>query len=200
MKYSWLVIIALTLTLSACASSKQMQETVGANSERIDTLQQQNNVMSSQLGSLDSSIKQVEMKIASFDKKLNAIATGWAEGNLGQIRDDVSDLEQRLTGLENEGGLSDASMSLSGDAVSIKVLSGTGDMGSARVLAQKLMNEGYEVNRVDIAPTRFARNTVFYSGGFKSVALKIADSISLDAVVRPLTWGSSFNIIVVTVE
>ncbi|MCK4911647.1 MAG: LytR C-terminal domain-containing protein [Thermodesulfovibrionales bacterium] len=198
MRHSWLVIVALTLTLSACASSKQMRETVASNAERIEMLQQQNNVLGTQFDGLASSIKQVEEKIDSLDGKLNAMAVDWAKG---ELREEVSDIEQRLTELENEGGLPEASsMAFSADDVSIKVLSGTGDMGSARVLAQKLMNEGYKVNRVDIAPTRFARNTVFYSEGFNSVAVEIADSISLHAVVRPLTWGSSFDIIVVTVE
>ena len=201
MRYSWLAIGALVLVLSACASSKQLKESVATNSGRIEMLQQQSSVLGSRLENIDASIRQIVEKIASFDRKLNAIAVDLAKGELGELKEEVSDIEQRLTELENEGRLAPASaMELSADAVSIKVLSGTGNIGSARMLAQRLSNDGYEVKRVDMAPTHFSRNTVFYSEGSHDVAMEIAGSIGPGTAVRPLTWSSTFNIIAVTVE
>ncbi len=201
MRFSWLAISAFTVVLTACASSKQMQESIDANSGRIEMVQQQSRVLNSRLENIDASIQQVEMKIATIGSRFNIMFADLENGVLGELKEEVSDIEQRLTELVNEGGhmLSPATEP-SAEEVSIKVLSGTGNMGSASMLAQRLTNLGYKINRVDMAPTRFSRNTVFYSEGFHDVAVEIAGSIGPETTLKPLTWSSTFNIIAVTVQ
>ncbi len=81
----------------------------------------------------------------------------------------------------------------------IKVLSGDGDMGSARTMSKRLKEMGYMVERVDLAPSAgFVNTTVFYQSAFREDAKRLAERIGSGTTRKPLTWASQFNIIVVT--
>lgn len=82
----------------------------------------------------------------------------------------------------------------------IKVLSGTGDLNSAKEMAKELEKTGYKIKFVDYAPrSNFINNTIYFAEDFKSQAEKLASSIgSENAVIKPLSWPSEFDLIVVT--
>ena len=82
--------------------------------------------------------------------------------------------------------------------VNIKVLSGTGIMVSAKKMSERLKQMGYKVGRIDIAPYTFSETTVFFSEGNKPDAEKLVKDLGTKAAVKPLTWKSIFQLIVVT--
>ena len=82
-------------------------------------------------------------------------------------------------------------------SIRIKVLSGDRDPTSAKRMAMRLQRFGYKVERTDIATkSNFRETRIFYSSGHRDDAEEMA--VKLDAVVKPLTWQSVFDIIVVT--
>ncbi|MHB8909536.1 MAG: LytR C-terminal domain-containing protein [Syntrophales bacterium] len=84
-------------------------------------------------------------------------------------------------------------------AATIKVLAGDGDIASARGLAKQLGKMGYRVKLVDRAPrSDFEVTTVYYGADHRAAAETMAKRLGGGATARPLTWSSSFDIIVVT--
>jgi hypothetical protein len=83
----------------------------------------------------------------------------------------------------------------------IKVLTGTGELSAARALAKKLKGLGYNVERVDRAPTtHFKSDTVFFAKDLEREAKELAGRLGEGTAVKPMTWSSRFNIIVVAKE
>ena len=81
----------------------------------------------------------------------------------------------------------------------IKVLSGDGDINSAKETAKKLRNMGYSTRLIDYAPrSNFFQNTVYFAPKFKDEAKHIAPKLSTVTIFKPLNWPSKFDIIVVT--
>lgn len=83
----------------------------------------------------------------------------------------------------------------SGD-IKVKALSGDGGMISVRELEKQLSGLGYKVERVDIAPFKFDSLTVFYNKGRQVEAEEMA--AKLKARVKPMSWESVFDLIVVS--
>jgi hypothetical protein len=83
--------------------------------------------------------------------------------------------------------------------IDIKVLSGDGDINSAEAMENELENLGYKIYFTDMAPTsNFSQNTVFDAPNFQNKAKRLADSLSSKPVLKPISWPSVFDIIVVT--
>ena len=81
----------------------------------------------------------------------------------------------------------------------LKVLSGDGDLNSAKKMAKKLRNMGYKIKLIDRAPqSSFLRNTVFFALGFQDEAKRLGFSLGDNTILKPLSWSSIFDIIVVT--
>lgn len=81
----------------------------------------------------------------------------------------------------------------------IKVLSGDGDINSAKEMAKKLRNMGYQIKLIDYAPrSNFLQDTVYFAPKFKKEAKRISPKLSTVTIFKPLSWPSKFDIIVVT--
>jgi biotin carboxyl carrier protein len=81
----------------------------------------------------------------------------------------------------------------------IKVLSGDGKLPSARRMAKRLIKMGYKVQTVDLAPRwKIKKNVVFYSEDCRQEAEQILKRLGGKTVIKPLSWPSIFNLIVVT--
>ena len=95
----------------------------------------------------------------------------------------------------------DKATSLPGDKKKIymKVLSGDGDVNFARAMANELENLGYKVAHIEMASRSSSmQNTVFYAPDFQNEARRLADSLAGKPVLKPISWPSIFDIIVVT--
>ena len=83
--------------------------------------------------------------------------------------------------------------------IKIKVLSGNGNLDSAKEMAKKLGHMGYKTEFIDHAPTsKFRRNTVFFAPKFQYEAKRLVSSLGGNSIVKPLSWYSIFDLIIVT--
>ena len=81
----------------------------------------------------------------------------------------------------------------------IKVLSGDGNIASAKGLSKKLGKMGYQVKLIDKAPrSDFDTTIVYYGKDHRAAAETMAKRLGSGTATRPLTWSSDFDIIVVT--
>ena len=84
-------------------------------------------------------------------------------------------------------------------SLQIKVLSGDGKLPSAKRMAQKLIQMGYKVEAIDLAPrSNIKKNTVFYSEDCRQEAGHISKQLGGNTIIKPLSWPSVFNLIIVT--
>jgi hypothetical protein len=83
--------------------------------------------------------------------------------------------------------------------LTIKVLSGDGDIASAKNLSNRLGKMGYRVKLIDKAPrSDFNGTVVYYGNEHRASAETMAKRLGGGTATRPLTWSSAFDIIVVT--
>jgi hypothetical protein len=81
----------------------------------------------------------------------------------------------------------------------VKVLCGNGDLGSAKQMADVLRGKGYTIEIIGFADrSNFTRNTVYYTPAFHEDAKRLSLVIGKDTELKPLTWSSVFDLIVVT--
>ena len=83
--------------------------------------------------------------------------------------------------------------------IRIKVLTGDGNLDSAKEMAKKLRQMGYEIESIDRAPqSDFLQNTVFFAPEFQYKAKRLVSRLGGNTIVKPLSWYSIFDIIIVT--
>ena len=84
-------------------------------------------------------------------------------------------------------------------ALKIKVLSGDGQLDSAKIMAKKLKAIGCNVKNIDYAPrSDFLKTRLYFSPKFKNEAKYLSSCLGNNITNEPLSWSSMFDIIVVT--
>jgi hypothetical protein len=81
----------------------------------------------------------------------------------------------------------------------IKIVSGDGMPLSAKMMAKQLKGKGYKIDRTDVAPYTFKEAVVFFAPGYDTNARELAGVINAKGGVKPLTWKSIYDIIIVSV-
>ena len=84
----------------------------------------------------------------------------------------------------------------------IKILSGDGNISTAKSISNQLKQIGYKNISVDYAPrSNFRANAIYYTQNAKPRADQMADLFEDRPLeLRPLTWKSKYDLIVVTVS
>lgn len=83
--------------------------------------------------------------------------------------------------------------------VNIKVLTGDGNLVSARNMSKKLSDMGYKIDSIGSAPrSDFQTTTIYFEPLFQNEAKELALRLGTNIIIKPLTWPSIFDIIVVT--
>ena len=93
-------------------------------------------------------------------------------------------------------------LALDNTTIKIKILSGDGNLESAQKSADHLKNLGYNVARIDHASrSDFTSSVIYFAKTHKAVAQNLASELNvLEKNIRPLTWRSAFDIIIVSVD
>ena len=111
-------------------------------------------------------------------------------------------LAKKLTELQlNHETLSSKSYELEEDIqkLEIKVLSGDGNINSAKEMAKRLGNMGYKIKLFHYAPrSDFSQNTVYSTPKFRKEAKRLVDRLGGSTIFKDLSWPSAFDLIVVT--
>lgn len=80
----------------------------------------------------------------------------------------------------------------------IKVLDGTGDFSKVLRVKRRLESRGFEVARAGVNEGRLWKQSVlFFKGGMERRASRVAEALPERPRMRPLTWESVFDIILV---
>ena len=84
-------------------------------------------------------------------------------------------------------------------SLSIKVLSGVGNIESARQMAKRISSMGYEVGGLEIADNSdYPVIIVYFAPKYKKEAKTLAAKLGKGPMVKQLYWKSVFNLIVVS--
>ena len=111
------------------------------------------------------------------------------------LKGKLSQLQGRREPIAHEQKAAKADIS----SLKIKVLSGDGDIQSAKQMAGRLTKMGYRIKVIDLAPRKtFQRHTVFFAPNFEKDANRLVTLLSGRTISKPLTWPSVFDCIVVT--
>lgn len=157
------------------AENKAKEKTISAKQEEVSKLQGEKDALSAKLKDMeDQALKAQKEKEAQALKSEN--------------------LAEKQAAPKAEGA-----MGAEGKPLKIKVLAGDGRLSSARAMARRIEKGGLKVDLVDLAPrANFSADTVFYLPDSEKAAKDLARSLGGKILVKPLTWSSEFNIIVVT--
>ena len=198
LKAAMMMLLAMVL-LAGCATPKAAL----MNAENIKQLQGRTEVMSKEVNNMSSVLNEMMIQVSIMNSqidKLSNINMGddvVVDDEMRFIEQEISRMSTRLSDMEamNNPGAIDATSSRR--PLTVKVLTGTGDIRSAKLLANALRSGGYEVAVVDYSASDIFQNTVFYSSGFRNEALNLSRIMGRDTIVKPLTWNSMFKLIVV---
>ncbi|MBL7180085.1 MAG: LytR C-terminal domain-containing protein [Desulfobacterales bacterium] len=110
-------------------------------------------------------------------------------------------LKERLAGIRVKAETSaplPPKAAKSAGRLKIKVLSGDGDLNSAKMVAKKLRKVGYTIKSIDYAPrSNFQTTTIYFAAKFEVQAKRIGSDLDRNPVLKPLNWPSEFDLIVV---
>jgi uncharacterized coiled-coil protein SlyX len=150
-------------------------------------------------------------------------SVGKAGGDEGSLRNRTSGLKEETIGIEEKQGEHSISakeemkqevktgiekqavvqtapivIKTMPNMLKIKVLSGNGNISSAKALSEKLTQLGYKIENIGMAPrSNFNANTIYFAKDYKKEAQQMAAQLGAGAVFKPLTWSSVFHMIVV---
>jgi hypothetical protein len=177
---SVLITVLLLVAASGCA---HLQSDIDKNANKIGELNRENL-------ELQTKVEELEAQIAAG-----------AGGNVAALNREMQALKSRLAELEAKPVEVAEVVETDRGSLRIKVLSGDGDISTAKQAAKRLQGMGYSIERTDLAPTtNFSADKVFYAADLSAEAQTLAMEIGAGTIVRPLTWPSVFDIIVVAIE
>jgi hypothetical protein len=169
--------------------------------------------VSKRIASLESMVDEENERQNDRIKTIDTYMARIGEGALGPMEKQeliirIAVLESRVNDLERRGKTpirnnkdEDIQEKEKGRRASIriKVLSGDRDPTSAKRMAMTLKRFGYEIEKTDIATKgKFRKTKIFYKSGHRDDAEEMAEILDDGADVKPLTWQSIFDIILVT--
>jgi len=138
------------------------------------------------------------------ENTLNEISK--AEGKSGVLKEELKNLREENRKIENENKrlkkrLEKFTQKRDLRALKIKVLSGDGSLDSAKLMSKRLIGMDYEVRLIGFAPrSNFKKNTVYFAPKFEKEGRTLVSHLGADTALKPLTWSSVFDLIVVAVK
>jgi F0F1-type ATP synthase membrane subunit b/b' len=178
----------------ATALSKTVADLEQKNKEATtlnEKLQAENSDLKKQAAAKDDQLRRKTEEIARQDAKqvemgneIDRMKAQLAKSKESAIEETPGAAQKKQTGLK---------------AIRLKVLSGDGKIDSARRMAKRVESMGYRVEGMGKAQSAdYPANTVYFTPKYKKDAKALAKKLGKETIVKPLTWKSVFNIIVVT--
>lgn len=205
-------IVSLGLTFQGCAAFEYLD---GSSKEDIRRFKTPKQKTQSELD--QSKIENVKLKReVEILKKENQKIKDTNLHEIIKMRDQNSLLNEQIDCLKKEkrvlttkiDGLEKKHETLSRESrelgrdigkLKIKVLSGDGDLNSAKEMKKKLLALGYKIKFIQPAPRfNFKQNTVYFASAFQTEAKELASKLGDKTILKPLTWNSVYDLIVVT--
>ena len=164
----------------------QRNKEITAQSEK---LQAENSDLKKQAAVKDDMLKKKSEEIARQDAKQAAMVNEVERMKAPQAKSGAAGIKESPAAGKSAGLKS----------IRMKVLSGEGKIDSAKRMAKRLTAMGYKVESVTMAENAdYPANTVYFTEKYKKEAKTLASRLGKNTIVKPLTWKSVFNLIVVT--
>lgn len=175
---------------------------VKLNSDNIKQLQSRTDTLGKEVHDMSSLVNEMMIQVSIMNSHLDKLSNI----NMGEdvvvddemrfIEQEISRISSRMNDMEAMSSPGTAGIS-SKQPLNVKVLTGTGDIRGAKLLANALRSSGYNVAVVDYSASDIHQNTVFYASGYRNEALNMSRIMGRSTIVKPLTWNSIFKLIVV---
>jgi cell division protein FtsB len=200
-------LMVLVMALSGCMVTKsayvQKEEEANTLAKTVSDLDQRNKEITAQSEKLQAENSDLKKQAAVKDDLLQKKPEEIARQDAKQAAM-VNEVE-RMKAQQAKSGAADikespaAGKSAGLKSIRMKVLSGEGKIDSAKRMAKRLTAMGYKVESVAMAENAdYPANTVYFTEKYKKEAKALASRLGKNTIVKPLTWKSVFNIIVVT--
>ncbi|MFC1770081.1 LytR C-terminal domain-containing protein [Nitrospirota bacterium] len=195
MKKLWIIVfLVLVMATVGCAGSQKKLTKSDQNEERIIALEQKTESLRGDVEQISQNLAKLSDNLEVLLERTDAIQRALEEpsdiqSDTERISERLALIDEKLKGLEKRESY----------ALTIKVLSGDGNIDSANDMARKLEAKGYVVKNIDFAPSAsFSRHTVFYNKELKTTARELISTVGINAQLKPLSWTTVYDIIVVT--
>ncbi len=199
--------MVFVMVLSGCMVTKsayvQKEEEANTLAKTVSDLDQRNKEITAQSEKLKAENNDLKKQAVVKDDLLQKRSEDIARQDAKQAAM-VNEVERMKAQQAKSGGAdikeSPAAGKSSGlKSIRMKVLSGEGKIDSAKRMAKRLTAMGYKVESVAMAENAdYPANTVYFTEKYKKEAKTLASRLGKNTIVKPLTWKSVFNIIVVT--
>ena len=205
----WVLFLVVVPAFQGCGALEFFQ---GDSEERAKETASSKEQVSKEITRLKSENIDLKKKVDALKKEnegirentLNEIAK--AEGKSGVLKEELKNLREQNRKIENENRRLKERLEKfkqKGDlrALKIKVLSGDGSLDSAKRMSKRLIGMDYEVRLIGFAPrSNFKKNTVYFAPKFEKEGRALVSHLGADTALKPLTWSSVFDLIVVAVK
>jgi chromosome segregation ATPase len=187
------VLSGCLVTQSAYVQKEEEVNSLTKNNRELtaqsEKLQAENSDLKKQLAAKDDLLQKKSEEIARQDAKQAAMVNEVDRMKAQQAKSREADIKESPASGKSPGLKS----------IRMKVLSGEGKIDSAKRMAKRLTAMGYKVESVGMAENAdYPANTVYFSEKYKKEAKTLASRLGKNTIVKPLTWKSVFNLIVVT--
>jgi TolA-binding protein len=187
-------------TTSKDTSIQPEKETVATKMEveylqqQIDRLQEENSRIQDEN---KSELAQVNAQNEALKEEIELL-----KQEITKINQEQKVTISKKADIKEEGMLSSSDLSKlvkNTQRVNIKVLAGDGNLVSAKNMFKKLSDMGYRVDSIGSAPrSDFQTTTIYFEPIFQNQAKELALRMGSNVIVKPLSWPSIFDLIVVT--
>jgi regulator of replication initiation timing len=211
------LIVFAGFILYSCAVLEKMD---GSSKDEIEKFKMSKDEMWNELKKARNENIKLQDQIGSL-QKANQRTRDENEIKIGLMQDQIGSLDEQIVRLQEENQrLTDENKRLAvklhtcqlahGTSLSephekavskikMKVLSGDGDLKSAKEMAGRLRQAGYNINIIHLANrSDYLHPTVYYLPKSLSIAKRLVLLLGEDTIMKPLTWSSAYDIIVVT--
>jgi septal ring factor EnvC (AmiA/AmiB activator) len=200
-------VLLLAMVLAGCFVTQstyvKKEEEATALAKTVADLEQKNKDAAALNGKLQAENTDLKKEAAAKDEQLKKLSEDVArrESRQSEMAGEMDRLKVQLA-KSKEATIeeSPAAKKQTGlKSIRLKVLTGDGKMESARRMAKRISSMGYRVEGVGKAQSAdYPANTVYFTPKYKNEAKALAKRIGKETILKPLTWKSVFNIIVVT--
>lgn len=217
--YSFIMLLILGFVFHGCATFETFD---GSSEKDKKLLKMSKREMLDELKKLEIENEQLQKQILSAEE-MNRQLQDENQKKIAHVSERNRLLNQEIDGLKNENQritqenqevkqkLSDIQMQTktavppsykvdkNAAKLKIKVLYGDGNPDSAEKMAQRLKSMGYTIQLIDQAPrSNFDSAIIYYAPKSKYEAKRLRANLGGRLILKPLSWPSSFDLIVVT--
>ena len=209
--YIIILIFQLGVIFQGCAALKCLD---GSLKKEVEALEMSKGQLSNEVESFKAENSDLQKQIDALQEENQRIKD--EHGNkIAKLSDENQVLNEQISTLREEkkriGGENQilkeklTTFSLQNElkrdreTLKIKVLSGDGNLYSAKEMREKLKSMGFQIEFIDYASSpNYPQNTVYFKPKLQNEAKQLASHLGGNTISKPLSWSSIFDLIVVT--